>query len=78
MASPESGNIELLPLEGATNGIWRYLGFPLKVGKFMEVDKKKWMNVHCKLCAKVSKYVRNTSNLRCHFEFSHKEEFLAL
>ena len=27
MASPEAGKVELLPLEGATSGVWRYFGF---------------------------------------------------
>ena len=60
MASPEAGKVELLPLEGATSGVWRYFGFLSKDGKFMEPDKNKWTSVHCKLCAKVLKYTGNT------------------
>ena len=53
MASPEAGKVELLPLERATSGVWRYFGFPSKDGKFVEPDKYKRTSIHCKLCAKV-------------------------
>ena len=78
MASPEAGKVELLPLEGATSGVWRYFGFPSKEGKFVEPDKNKRTSVHCKLCTKVLKYAGNTTNLRYHLEHSHRAEFQAL
>ena len=32
---------ELLPLEGAISGIWRFFGFPAKDGQIVEKDKKR-------------------------------------
>ena len=68
-----TSSTELLPL--ATSGVWRYFGFPLKDGKFLEPDKKKRTSVHCKLC---TKYAENTTNLRYHLEHNHRSEFQAL
>ena len=50
---------ELLPLEGAISGIWRFFGFPAKDGQFVEKDKKKRNEVTCKLCFQVLKYASN-------------------
>ena len=40
MATSSSRKTELLPLDRATSGVWRYFGFPSKDGKFLEPDKK--------------------------------------
>ena len=77
-ASGAARNVDLLPLEGAQSGIWSYFGFPAKDGKFVEPEKKKRTSVHCKLCAKVLQYARNTTNLRYHLEHHHRAEFRAL
>ena len=42
-----SSHIELLPLEGCSNAIWKYFGFSLCDVKFLEFDKKKQTSVHC-------------------------------
>ena len=69
---------ELLPLEGAKSGVWKYFGFPSKDGKFMEPDKKKQKLVYCKLCGKELKYPGCTTNMRSHLESSHSPQFQAL
>lgn len=70
MASSESGKTDLLPLEGATSGVWKYFGFPSKDGKCVEPDKKKR--------ASVRKSFGNTTNLRYHLEHSHRADYYAL
>ena len=40
---------ELLSLEGAISGIWRFFGFTAKDGQFLEKDKKKRKEVTFKL-----------------------------
>ena len=57
-----TSKIELLPLEGAISGIWRFFGFPAKDGQFVEKDKKR-NEVACKLCFQVLKYASNTTNI---------------
>ena len=39
-ASPESGRIELFPLEGATSFVWKYFGFQTNYDKFVELEKR--------------------------------------
>ena len=57
-ASTRVGTIdELLPLEGAVSAVWKYFGFPARNGKFLEPDKKKRKQVHCKICRCVFSYV---------------------
>ena len=70
--------VELLPLEGSTSEVWKHFGFPDRNGKFIETDKKKCIDVCCKLCKKALKYCGNTSNLRSHLEQDHKKEFQEL
>lgn len=49
-ASARVGTIdELLPLEGDVSTVWKYFGFPARNGKFLEPDKKKRKQVHCKI-----------------------------
>ena len=36
-----SGEIELVPLEGASSKTWKYFGFPGKDGQYIERDKRK-------------------------------------
>ena len=69
---------ELLPLEGAINGIWRFFGFPAKDGQFLEKDKKKRNEVTCKLCFQVLKYASNTTNMRFHLQTHHHREYAAI
>ena len=56
MACGVSQSSDLLPLEGAKDGVWSYFDFPAKDGKFMEPDKKR-TSIHCKLCTKVLKCI---------------------
>ena len=69
---------ELLPLEGAISGIWRFFGFPAKDGQFVEKDKKKRNEVTCRLCFQVLKYASNTTNMRFHLQTHHHREYAAM
>ena len=67
---------ELLPLEGAVRTVWKYFRFPAQNGKFLEPDKKKRKQVHCKLCHRAFSYVHNTTNMWQHLQESHRVEYL--
>ena len=62
---------ELLPFEGAMNGIWHFF-FSVKDGQFVEKNKK--MNEVAKLCFQVLKYASSTTNLQTH----HHHEYAAM
>ena len=74
MATSES---ELLTLEGAISGIWRFFGFPAKDGQFVEKNKKR-NEVTCKLCFQVLKYASSTTNMRFHLQTHHHREYTAM
>ena len=67
---------ELLPLEGVVSAVWKYFGFPARNGKFLESDKKKRKQVHCKICRRVFSYVHNTTNLWQHLQESYPVEYI--
>ena len=51
-----------------------YIIYYICKGKFLEPDKKKRTQVHCKLCPKVLKYAGNTTNLRFHLELNQYKQ----
>ena len=74
----QSGETELIPLEGASSKIWKYFGFPGKDGQYIERDKRKRNEVTCGRCKKRFKYNGNTSNMRSHLSAVHPSDFAAM
>ena len=74
----QSGETELIPLEGCSNKIWKYFGFPSKDGQYIERDKRKQNEVTCGRCWKRFKYNGNTLNMRSHLSSLHPSDFTAM
>ena len=74
----QSGETELIPLEGCSSKIWKYCGFPGKDGQYIERDKRKRNGVICGYCWKHFKYNGNTSNMRSHLNSLHPSDFTAM
>ena len=60
--------VDALLLEGSSSVVWKYFGFKVSNGKFVEPDKKKQKEVFCRIreCLKKVKYSGNTSNMQFH------------
>ena len=69
---------ELLPLDKAKSGVWRFFGFPAKDGQFIEKDKKKRTTVYSKLCPKRINYSGTTTNMMVHLQYHHPSEYEAV
>ena len=74
----QSGETELIPLEGASRKISKYFGFPGKDGQYIERDKRKRNEVTCGRCKKRFKYTGNTSNMRSHLSAVHPSDFAVM
>ena len=68
---------ELLPLEGAISGIWRFFWLPGEDGQIVEKDKKR-NEVTFQLCFQVLKYASNTTNMWFHLQTHHHREYAAM
>jgi len=65
------GLLSLVILGGAKERRSELFGFSAKGGNITELAKKLQTSVHCKLCARVMKYARNTTFFCFHLENSH-------
>ena len=55
--------------------VWAHFGLPALNGEFLEKDKKKRLNVFCKICKQSLSYKGNTTNMMVHLHYNHKAKY---
>ena len=71
-SSSSSGVVtEFLPLEKAKSIVWNYFGFPARLGKFVQKDKRLRKEVYYKVCQQPLSYKGNTTNMIVHLQSHH-------
>ena len=78
ISSSSDNTSEYLPLEKAKSQVWKYFGFPARLGEFIQKDKRLRKEVFRKLCQQSLSCKGNTTNVIVHLQYCHAAEYSEL
>ena len=75
VASTSDTVAEFLPLEKAKSPVWRFFGFPLRSGEYVEKDKRRRNEVFFTLFKLPLNYTGSITNMIVHLQYCHVAEY---